>query len=166
MGILKFTNNFKGDLGELIFEHYSVQNNFAYKKTEDIYKECRLNDILTFNFDRERINVRLPSEVVEEIYKFARPSGYINNDPAKPTFVFDYLSIFREYALQETKTPQNFQWVEVKTDYSSLSPNQEKRMKESKLGVHIFRINLIDAEKNPLDLSHILARREEIRKAD
>jgi hypothetical protein len=166
MGTLNFSNEFKGDIGELIFEHYSKQNNFLYKKTEDIYKEYHLEDILTFNMGRERLKVKLPSEVVSEIHQFARPSGYIDNDPNKPAFVFDYMTIYRDYALLDNPEPKRFQWAEVKTDKSYLSPNQELRSKESKLGVHIFRIGLVDSSGNPLDLNNISAKREEIRKCD
>jgi len=164
MGILTLTNDFKGDLGELVYEHYSKQKNFAYIKTEDIYHEYGLDSLLTFRFDRERLRVKIPLAVEEEIVKYAKPSGYINHDKHKPTFVFDYLSINKGYAHLEEPLSSHFQWAEIKTDTGNLSPNQEKRASESKIGVHIFRVLLVDSIGNPLDISKIQIQRQEIKK--
>jgi hypothetical protein len=139
---LIITNDLKGDLGETIFEHYSIQNNFAYTKTEEIYRELTLENILTFRFDRERIKVKIPGLVEDELRKFARPSGYIGNDPSKPAFVFDYLTIRRNYAIKQDPAPARFQWAEIKTGESKLTSNQEKAKNETKLDLYVIRFNL------------------------
>ena len=142
MAELKITSDLKGDLGETIFEHYSIQNNFAYTKTEEIYRELTLENILTFRFDRERIKIKIPDLVEEEVRKFAKPSGYIDNDPSKPAFVFDYMTVHKANLLKQELLPKYFQWAEIKTGESQLSPNQERVKNETKLGVYVMRFNL------------------------
>jgi len=144
---LIITNDLKGDLGETIFEHFSIQNQFAYAKTEEIYRELQAYNVLErtliFRFDRERLKVKIPGLVEQEIRKYAVPSGYIGNDPSKPAFVVDYLTIHRAYALRKEENPPNcFQWAEIKTGDSQLTPNQERIKKETKLEFYVMRFNL------------------------
>jgi len=148
---LEITNLFKGDLGELIYEHYSIQNKYAYLKTEEIYRAFTLEDKLKFRHGWERIDVKIPPLVEEEIGKFAKPS---NHDDMNPSFVFDYLSMsLRNFEYDELKkihvptsylSEKAFRWIEIKTGESPLSSNQKKRIEETRLGVCLFRISLGD----------------------
>jgi len=161
---LGITNLFRGDLGELIYEHYSINQKYAYLKTEEVYKSFTLDDKLTFRYGWERINVKVPRVVEEEIRKFAKPSNY--ND-ANPSFVFDYLSMSlrQSFDYDETKkmhvpkpclSGKAFNWIEIKTGNSPLSENQIRGRRDSKIGVCIFRIGLEEANLDKIKINSII----------
>ena len=161
---LELTNLLKGDIGELIYEHYSIQNQYAYLKTEEIYKDFRLSNILKFRHGWERITVKVPALVEEEIRKFARPS---NNNEENPSFVFDYLSMSLKMSFDYDESrkihlprpylsEKAFKWNEIKTGKSYLSENQEKQKKETKLGVYVFRINFDEANLDRIKIEDIV----------
>jgi len=148
MGKLRSTNVLKGDYGELIFEHFSQQNNYAYISLEEIYNTLTPKNKLVFRYGRERIRVDIPEEIIEEIRKFSKPT---NEREGKPYFVFDYLtvSIRSFFCIDKEKkcTVQNrppkkicFNWVEIKTGKAKLTKNQKKYMEEAKIPVSVFRI--------------------------
>jgi len=160
---LEITNLFKGDFGELIYEHYSIQNDYAYLKTEEIYRTFTLEDVLKFRHGWERIAVKVPKLVEEEIRQFAKPS---NNNELNPSFVFDYLSMSLKMSFDYDEgrkihlprpylSEKAFKWVEIKTGESELSYNQKKRRNETKLGLYIFRINLSETNIDRMNIENI-----------
>lgn len=136
----------KGDFGELIFEHFSQKNEYAYISLEEIYNTLTPRNELVFRYGYKRILVRVPDELVEEIRLLCRPS---NKKDLDPSFVFDYLTVslkfsfkFIEgnYVMQPDLSTKAFNWVEIKAGKGVLSENQLKLKNKTKIPLRIFRI--------------------------
>ncbi len=143
----KLTPKLQGDMGELIFEHFSEKRGYAYIKLEEIYNTLTPKNILRFRYGYERINAKLPDNIVEEIRAVCKPS---NEKEDEPSFVFDYLTVYtnRSFKKIDGKWVQkdsidlsNLFWVEIKTGKSKLSANQKRTKKNVKLRFCVFRIN-------------------------
>lgn len=134
MGNLNITPELLGSLGETYYKEYCAQHGWAYASLEQIYKKPIHNDRLEFKFGFERILVKIPSEIQQEIVEIAKPS---NNKEENPSFVYDFLAC-KAYEskdprhLDEIKT-DDFRWVEVKTGNTELSPNQIDALRKIKL---------------------------------
>ena len=164
MGKLKTNRKLQGDYGEIIFEHFSEQNNYAYISLEDIYNTLTPNNKLSFKFGYERIEVTLPEEIVNEVRGVCQPT---NRRDADPSFVYDYFTVTLRTCFEwdsqrnvhrqiKPTNPACFNWVEVKTGKSGLSKNQKEFAKRCSLPISIFRIPVeipkeIDIEWGPID---------------
>lgn len=144
MVYLEFDNHLKGDFGELVFEHFSKKNGYAYIKLEDIYKTLTPNNVLTFRQGWMRRKIKLPDDMIEEVRMICKPS---NDNDGSPSFVFDYLTIGLPKAYFDDKGNQikeftrfAFHWVEIKTNKSVLTPNQETTIKKIKTPFYVFRV--------------------------
>ncbi len=89
MAQAEITPEFLGELGECCFKQYSSLTGWAWTSTEKIYKKPVHNNRLEFAFGFERILVKIPYDIQQEIHKISRPS---NRDVASPSFVYDYLA--------------------------------------------------------------------------
>jgi hypothetical protein len=119
------TPELMGALGETYYKEYCAQRGWAYTSLEQIYKNKIQNDRLEFKFGFERIIVKIPSEIRNEIQSLAVPS---NNNEANPSFVYDFLAC-KAYESDDPRIlndvkAEDFRWVEVKTGKSKLSSNQ------------------------------------------
>jgi hypothetical protein len=151
MPSLKLTPRLQGDIGEIIFEHYCRHNGkkesaFLYIRTQDIYNHLRPDNILPFKFENKVIRVEIPDDMEEEVRNVCKPS---NHNGYSPTFTPDFLSVpIRDFfdevegELRQVKkiTSNYFNWIEVKTNGSTLSENQEGLRTNSKIGLVIVRI--------------------------
>jgi len=148
MGKLEITKKFKGDFGQVVFENFCQQKDYAHISLEEIYKTFTPKNGLVFNHGFYRIPVIVPAEITPEIREFCKPS---NNEEFEPSFVFDYLtvSLHCSFKLNEEKkkyeqmpylTQKAFSWVEIKTGKSELTPNQQRKSLETTIGLKVFRI--------------------------
>ena len=146
MSKLIVTKKLQGDFGELIFEHFCLQNKYAYLKLEDIYSTFTPQNKLIFKLENKRIQVKVPEEICQEIRQFCVPT---NLNDAEPHFVFDFLTISLSYSFKEENghyiqqpylTSKAFHWVEIKTGNGKLTKNQKLYKDQSIIGVHVFRI--------------------------
>lgn len=148
MGVLRTNRKVQGDYGELLFEHFSLQNNYGYISLEEIYKTFTPNNKLFFKFGYERIEVTIPKEIAEEIRNICKPT---NKKEEEPSFVYDYFTVSirggfdwdskRKVHYQSRPVSiKAFNWVEVKTGKSRLSKNQKEFVRECNLPVCVFRI--------------------------
>lgn len=149
MGKLRTDKKLQGDYGELIFEHFSRQNNYAYISLEEIYNTLTPKNKLVFKYRYERIEVDLPEEIVEEVRTFCKPT---NQKDKEPSFVFDYLTVSirgcfaydsEKDAHYQTRVPikESFNWVEIKTGKSKLTKNQKEYKEKAKISVCVFRVD-------------------------
>ncbi|MDE1726966.1 MAG: hypothetical protein KGH89_06830 [Thaumarchaeota archaeon] len=150
MGKVEITNELKGSLGECYYKEYCAQRGWAYTSLEQIYKNKIQNDRLEFKFGFERIMVKIPSELRNEIQSLAVPS---NNSEANPSFVYDFLAC-KAYEsdnpriLDDVKA-EDFKWVEVKTGKSRLTQNQYGNSKNVTIPLLICRIpNVTDSPED------------------
>jgi|WetSurMetagenome_2_1015567.scaffolds.fasta_scaffold523650_1 hypothetical protein len=151
MSNLQLTNKLLGDFGELIFEHFCIQNQYAYINLETIYKTLTPQNILEFKLEFKRFPVKVPDIFVEEIRSFCIPT---NHNVSEPSFVFDYLTIsLNNFQLENGLWVQKqylncnaLNWVEVKTGKGQLTQNQIKYKDKSLIGVHVFRVKHVFPE--------------------
>jgi len=155
MGKLRVSKKLQGDYGELIFEHFSKQNNYAYITLEEIYRTFTPRNKLVFRYGYERIEVDIPDEIVEEVRSFCKPT---NKKEEEPSFVFDYLTVSirgcfslnsKTGVTHQSRPPirKSFNWVEIKTGKAKLSKNQKAYIEKSLIGVSIFKIPIkLDGE--------------------
>lgn len=151
---LSISNELRGDLGEKIFEHYCIDQGFCYITLEQIYNNLTPKRKLSFCHGRDRIDITIPNELVNEIWDFSIPTNGKNN---RPYFVFDYLTIpFRDnfkrikqgiYEPIRVLPAKAFYWVEVKTGESKLTDNQKVYADKAKIKVKLFRIKLESFDK-------------------
>jgi hypothetical protein len=148
MGQLKITDSFKGDLGELIFEHFAHQNSYAYLKLEEIYNTLSPKNKLCFRYNRQRIPVQLPDDVIPEITQISTP---LNKNKREPYFVFDYMTLClrsycidqpveKYYKIKEPVHKNSLTWVEIKYNKGILSENQLQAMSKCQIPVKIFHV--------------------------
>jgi len=119
---LQITPELRGDLGELYFKHLCMQRGFAFTKLEDIYNTFTPQDILEFKFGFDRVLIKIPEEIVDEIRRISKPLD-VNGSLS---FVFDFLTcrLGKEYVVGDEVNVRHvtaFSWVEVKTGTSQLS---------------------------------------------
>jgi hypothetical protein len=151
MASFKLNPRLQGDLGEVIFEHYCRHNGkkefaFLHIRTRDILRDFLSDNVIPFKFENKIVRVEIPDDIESEIRSVCKPS---NKNYASPTFTPDFLSVpikdfFKEVdgqLKQVKKIPSTyFNWIEVKTNDSPLSENQEGLRKKSQIGLRIFRI--------------------------
>lgn len=163
MGTLEIDSKLKGDLGELYFEHYSSKKNWAYIKSEDIYRSFTPEGFLVFSHRYLRIRVLVPKSLRPEIQKWTIPE---RGTPGNPEFTCDFLTIPLDAHLHEKDEKGNhhynpcfeyndventwiqireipvekFKWVEIKTGKGKLSKRQEKMRKEIGNRFHMYLI--------------------------
>lgn len=150
---METTKKLQGDYGEIVFEHFCLDNEYAYIGLEDIYNNLKPDNKLRFRRGYDRIEVIIPDEIVEEVKRICRPS---NSQDFEPSFVFDYFTVSLKYNFRVEKDDKgnflysqfrptkskDFSWAEVKTGKSKLSRNQRQTIKECKIWVYVFRIPL------------------------
>lgn len=149
MAELKISNELRGDLGETIFEHYCVKQGFCYIKLEQIYNTLTPKRKLAFCHGRDRIEIRIPEELINEIWEYSIP---INGKDNRPYFVFDYLTIplndnikplaKGEYKFLRDIPARAFYWIEVKTGKSQPSVPQLTYAERATIKVKLFRVKL------------------------
>jgi len=146
---VEITPEFLGELGEACYKQYCALNGWAWVSTEKIFKKPIHNDRLEFTFGFERILVKIPFDIQEEIYDISRPT---NRDEASPSFVYDFLAC-KAYESDDPRrldgmTVNDFRWAEVKTGNSQLSNNQIRTLKKISLNLAVFHIpNIFDPPK-------------------
>jgi hypothetical protein len=147
MSELIVSDRLQGDYGELVFQHFCQKNLYAYVSLEQIYNTLTPQNILTFRYGYHRIKVKLNSEVEAEIRRICRPS---NEKEHQPSFVYDFLTVSlrncfrctdRKWVQISEPTKLAFNWVEIKTGRSRLTPNQLETKKALKLPLCVFRIH-------------------------
>ena len=149
MARIDLTSELFGSLGETYYKEYCAQKGWAYTSLEQIYKKTIHNDKLEFKFGFERILVKVPFQIQQEIIETAKPT---NNQELNPSFVFDFLAC-KAYASNDPRyldvvSVEDFRWVEVKTGSSELSPNQFSMAKKVKIPLIRCRIpNVMDPPK-------------------
>ncbi len=127
-----------GDIAEIIFEHFCCNNEYAYIKPEKIYTTLTPKNILTFKYGFKRIPVKIPKELISEIWHVCRPS---NNQDGSPSYTVDYLTLslncVKENDYKEIQSkyyapskplliPEwGLTWVEVKSKNGEMSEKQE-----------------------------------------
>jgi hypothetical protein len=137
---IRFTNEFIGDLGELYFKHLCQQRAYGYTRLERIFKVLP-NPILDFTFRYERIPVTIPGEIFEEVTRVSKPTMIDGTQ----SFVFDFLTCKvyeddrRDYP--NSREPDDFCWVEIKSGGSRLSRHQLEVSRSCKMRVSVFRIS-------------------------
>jgi hypothetical protein len=147
MGKLSVTKKLQGDFGELIFEHFSLQNNYAYITLEEIYLSFTPQKKLLFRFGNKRIPVKVPNDICDEVVHFCEPT---NKNDIEPHYVFDFLTVSLNFSFKKTDdgkfiqepylTKKAFNWIEIKTGNAKLSKNQKLYKDQSIIGVQVFRI--------------------------
>jgi len=146
MGQVDITPQFLGSLGECCYKQFSNLRGWAWTSTEKIYRKPIHNDRLEFIYGFDRILVKIPFEIQEEIYDISKPS---NRDEASPSFVYDFLAC-KAYESEDPRrldgmSINDFRWVEVKTGNSVLSNNQISTLRKITLPLAIFQIpNILD----------------------
>jgi len=146
MGQVDITPQFLGLLGECCYKQFSNLRGWAWTSTEKIYRKPIHNDRLEFIYGFDRILVKIPFEIQDEIHKIAQPS---NRDEASPSFVYDFLAC-KAYSSEDPRrldgmTVGDFRWAEIKTGNSVLSNNQISTLRKITLPLAIFRIpNILD----------------------
>ncbi len=151
---LEVTNLLRGDLGELYFKHLCLQRGFAYIKLEDIYNNFTPSDILEFKFGFDRIQIEIPSDIVDEVRRICKPVVFNNS----LSFVFDFLTcrLGASYfpGVINRRESHHFYWVDVKTGGGQLSSRQIGTLKTCKIKGAIFRI--IDVNLPPEEVDIII----------
>ena len=114
-----------GSLAEVYYKEYSdQQGGWAFTSLENIHNKFE-NDILDFKVGFYRIKIKVPSKIVPEIKQMSQPRDIDGN----PSFVFDFLAC-KVHENEDvsgvitTKTPDNFRWIEVKSEGGKVSQNQ------------------------------------------
>ena len=133
-------------MGELYFKHLCYQRAYCFIKLEDVYKSLP-GQVLQFKFIYQRIPILIPKALAEEVSRVSRPS-VINGTQS---FVFDFLTC-KAYEADSTKKPNSrepddFCWVEIKSGGSRLSRHQYQTAQACNIRFAIFRI--VDAESPP-----------------
>ena len=87
----------------------------------------------------ERLTIKIPDEIIEEVRKFATPiKNYPDNSPG---FIFDFLTLSLWGKPEDRgKERTQFHWVEIKTGNAELSEGQKQAEKGAKLQVEVFRV--------------------------
>ena len=142
-----------GTLGETYYKEYCAQHGWAYTSLEQIYKTPIHNDRLEFKFGFERILVKIPLEIQNEIIEIAIPS---NQKEANPSFVYDFF-VCRAYESDDPRhldnmKPDDFRWAEVKTGYSDLTQNQIDTLKKIKIPLIRYRIPYVLAPPKEVEI--------------
>jgi len=73
MGQVDITPQFLGSLGECCYKQFSNLRGWAWTSTEKIYRKPIHNDRLEFIYGFDRILVKIPFEIQDEIHKIAQP---------------------------------------------------------------------------------------------
>jgi hypothetical protein len=149
---LEVTNLLKGDLGELYFKHLCLQRSFAYVRLEDIYNGFTPSDILEFKYGFDRIQIEIPSDIVEEVRRISKPLKLNNNS----SFVFDFLtcrlgSPFFPGVVNRRESG-HFYWVDVKTGGSPISSRKIEALKNCRIKSAIFRISDVTIAPEEVDI--------------
>jgi len=147
---VEITPQFLGSLGECCYKQLSHLRGWAWTSTEKIYRTPMHNDRLEFVFGFDRILVKIPFDIHQEVYDISRPS---NRDEASPSFVYDFLACKAHKSDDPRRLdglePYHFRWVEVKTGNSALTNNQIRMLKQISLPLAIFRIpNVLDSPRH------------------
>lgn len=145
MAKLRVTNELRGNLGELYFKHLCRERGYAYVRLESIYNTLTPKSILEFKLGYDRIQIELPEEITEEVWRVCQPLSVDGSS----SYVFDFLTckIDEDYSLEQVNIfpPTNFHWIEVKTGKSMLSDHQREVRSECKMQFDVFRIENVDA---------------------
>ena len=142
MAKIGITEKLIGTLSEVYYKEYCDQIGWAYISLEQIHERGIKNGILKFRKGFDRVYVKIPEEIIPEIEQISKPT---NNSTYDPSYVYDFLACKvgnnkRFNYTIETKKKHHFVWVEVKTGYSKLTPNQINTLKKLSLRLFRFRV--------------------------
>ena len=142
MAKIGITEKLSGSLSEVYYKEYCDQSGWAYISLEQIHERGIPNGILKFKKGFDRVYVKIPEEIIPEIKEVSKPTS---NSTYDPSYVYDFLACKvgnnkRFNYTIETKKKLNFVWVEVKTGYSELTPNQINTLKKISLRLFRFRV--------------------------
>jgi len=156
---LQITPEFRGDLGELYFKHLCFQRGYAFIKLEDVHETLRASNTLKFRYSFERIPIEIPRDIIEEVRRISTPINLHGTN----SYVFDFLTcpVYQEDHLDRTnkRASDDFNWVEIKTGNSVLSPHQEQVAGTCRIRFSIFRILNVDDRPYYVDIDWEFASR-------
>lgn len=116
-----------------------------------------MNDewIFTFKKGFNRIRVKIPQNVRDEIKSIARPT---NNSAANPSFVFDFLAcrVGTRKKYFPVNYPEELCWVEIKTGTSPFSGNQIFTMSKIALKLAIFQIDAVLESPSEVHMNYMI----------
>lgn len=139
MARIRITPEFLGSLGELYFKTFCQQRNYGYTNLERIH-ETLPTPIVHFTFGFKRIPILLPKEILGEVTKISTPNPVNGTD----SYVFDFLtSKVSEQDSTEypnSRRPEDFCWIEIKTGASQLSQRQRSTADNCKIRFALFRV--------------------------
>lgn len=156
MPTVNLSNNLKGRIGSVIFEEMCIENSFAWIKLEDIYKNFTPDNLLTFKYKFQRIQVKIPNSISREIWAVCRPT---NGKQKSPSFLCDYLTLkfnstFFEIVKNGCETNYKlinshksldrhlFSWIEIKSNNATLTKNQRKFFEnDGAIGKMVYNVN-------------------------
>lgn len=92
---IQLTNRLKGDIGEVVFEHYRKHNGkkeFAllYIHTREILETLKPESVLSCNFENKELPIEIPEDIGDKVRKYRRHSNSIYPNP---TFKLKYVSV-------------------------------------------------------------------------
>jgi len=148
------TEKLTGSLSEVYYKEYCDQTGWAYVSLEQIHERGIKNGILKFRKGFDRVYVKIPEEIIPEIEEISKPT---NDSKYNPRYVYDFLACKvgnkkRFNYTIEYKKKWHFVWVEVKTGYSELTPNQIQTLKKISLRLFRFRIPYPFGEPHEVDI--------------
>jgi len=150
---IRMTPRLAGALGELYYKEFCDQHGWAYLSLEQINKNKIQNGILEFKKGFERIPVKIPDEIKEEIERISKPYQI---SELNPSYVFDFLACnIGKWTKPESinvREKNDFCWVEVKTGEGGLSDNQVNTLKRITLDFALFYIEEINNRPNYIEI--------------
>ena len=125
-----------------------LHKGWAYTRLEDIHKHATADNIIEMKFGFERIKVRIPDSVSEEVKRVSIP--HVKEGASNPSsaYVFDFLTCyidkdgyFRDASFKvKAVNVSRLRWLEIKTGTGRLSTNQRAIRLTCKIPVVVFRI--------------------------
>ena len=142
MARIKITERLTGTLSQAYYKEFCDQHGYAYTSLERIHEIGIKNGVLNFKKGFNRIIIRLPDDIINEVKNISRPS---NSSILKPSFVYDFLACkvgqdWKERDIVNIKDKNDFCWVDVKTGNSELTPNQILTTKKITIPLYRFRV--------------------------
>jgi len=142
MANIKITPRLAGTLSQAYYKEFCDQHGYAYTSLERIHEVGIEKGVLKFKKGFNRIMVKLPDEIINEVKTVSRPS---NSSILKPSFVYDFLACkvgqdWKERDIMNVKNKHDFCWVDVKTGNTELTPNQISTLKKITIPLYRFRV--------------------------
>ena len=150
---IKVTSKLLGTLGESYYKEYCDQKGlWAYCSVEFIDKVGINDGFLEFKQGFLRFQIKIPESIIPEINRISKPRLKKENSPS---YVFDFLACkIGQYEKKKSKilnkTPEDFNWVEVKAGSGKLSKNQYLKSTETSISLTLCKI--WNPEDNPSEI--------------